>query len=39
VKEYLSQITFFYNTSDATKVALSEKAVKREKVPDIKLDD
>jgi len=36
VKEYLSQMTFFYNATDATKIPLREKAVKREKEPKIK---
>jgi len=32
IKEYLSQMTFFYNATDATKIPLREKAVKKEKV-------
>jgi len=36
VKEYLSQMTFFYNATDATKIPLREKAVKKEKVEKIK---
>ena len=31
VKEYLSQMTFFYNATDATKIPLREKAVKKDK--------
>jgi len=31
VKEYLSQMTFFYNATDATKIPLREKAVKKNK--------
>ena len=31
VKEYLSEITFFYNATDATKIPLREKPVKVEK--------
>jgi transposase len=31
VKEYLSKMTFFYNATDATKIPLREKAVKKEK--------
>jgi len=31
IKEYLSDALFFYNATDATKVALREKAVKEEK--------
>jgi len=31
VKEYLSEKTFFYNATDATKIPLREKAVKKEK--------
>ena len=36
VKEYLSQMTFFYNATDATKIPLREKAVKKEKVEKVK---
>ena len=36
VKEYLSQMTFFYNATDATKIPLREKAVKKEKVVKVK---
>jgi transposase len=36
VKEYLSQKTFFYNATDATKIPLREKAVKVEKVKKVK---
>ena len=36
VKEYLSQKTFFYNATDATKIPLREKAVKKEKVKKVK---
>lgn len=36
VKEYLSEKTFFYNATDATKIPLREKAVKKEKVEKIK---
>ena len=36
VKEYLSQMIFFYNATDATKIPLREKAVKKEKVEKIK---
>ena len=36
VKEYLSQKTFFYNATDATKIPLRQKAVKKEKVTKIK---
>jgi len=32
VKEYLSEKTFFYNATDATKIPLREKAVKKAKV-------
>ena len=31
IKEYLSQATFFYNATDATKIPLREKAVKKAK--------
>jgi transposase len=31
VKEYLSEKTFFYNATDATKIPLREKAVKKDK--------
>ena len=31
VKEYLSQMTFFYNATDATKIPLRQKATKKEK--------
>jgi len=36
VKEYLSQMTFFYNATDATKIPLREKAVKKEKIEKVK---
>lgn len=36
VKEYLSQKAFFYNATDATKIPLREKAVKKEKVKKVK---
>jgi len=36
VKEYLSEKTFFYNATDATKIPLREKAVKKEKIEKIK---
>ncbi len=36
VKEYLSQKTFFYNATDATKIPLREKALKVEKVKKVK---
>jgi DNA-binding transcriptional regulator GbsR (MarR family) len=36
VKEYLSQMTFFYNATDATKIPLREKPVKKEKVEKVK---
>jgi len=36
VKEYLSEKTFFYNASDATKIPLREKAVKKEKIEKVK---
>jgi len=36
VKEYLSQMTFFYNAIDATKIPLREKAVKKEKIEKVK---
>lgn len=36
VKEYLNQKTFFYNATDATKIELREKPVKKEKVKKIK---
>ena len=36
VKEYLSQMTFFYNAADATKISLREKAVKKEKIEKVK---
>ena len=36
VKEYLSQKTFFYNATDATKIPLREKVVKKEKVKKVK---
>jgi transposase len=36
VKEYLSQKTFFYNATDATKIPLRQKAVKKEKVKKVK---
>jgi transposase len=36
VKEYLSQKTFFYNATDATKIPLRQKAVKKEKVQKVK---
>jgi len=36
VKEYLSEMTFFYNATDATKIPLREKAVKKEKTEKIK---
>jgi len=36
VKEYLSEKTFFYNATDATKIPLREKAVKKEKIEKVK---
>jgi len=36
VKEYLSEKTFFYNATDATKIPLREKAVKKSKEPKVK---
>jgi hypothetical protein len=36
VKEYLCEKTFFYNATDATKIPLREKAVKKEKVEKVK---
>ena len=36
VKEYLSDKIFFYNATDATKIPLREKAVKKEKVEIVK---
>jgi len=36
VKEYLSKKTFFYNATDATKIPLREKAVKKEKIEKVK---
>jgi hypothetical protein len=36
VKEYLSQKTFFYNATDATKIPLRQKAIKKEKVQKVK---
>ena len=36
VKEYLSKMTFFYNATDATKIPLREKAVKKEKIEKVK---
>jgi len=36
VKEYLSEKTFFYNATDATKIPLREKAVKKEKTDKVK---
>ncbi len=37
VKEYLSEKTFFYNATDATKIPLREKAIKKDKAaPKIK---
>jgi transposase len=36
VKEYLSEKIFFYNATDATKIPLREKAVKKEKVEKVK---
>ena len=36
VKEYLSQKTFFYNATDATKIPLRQKVVKKEKVQKVK---
>jgi len=36
IKEYLSQMTFFYNATDATKIPLREKIVKKEKVEKVK---
>ena len=36
VKEYLSEMTFFYNATDATKIPLREKAVKKKKTEKIK---
>lgn len=36
VKEYLSKKTFFYNATDATKIPLREKVVKKEKVQKVK---
>ncbi len=36
VKEYLSQMTFFYNASDATKIPLREKSVKKKKIEKVK---
>jgi len=36
VKEYLSQMTFFYNATDATKIPLREKAVKKEKIEKVR---
>jgi transposase len=36
VKEYLSEKIFFYNATDATKIPLREKAVKKEKIEKVK---
>jgi transposase len=36
VKEYLSEKLFFYNATDATKIPLREKAVKKEKIEKVK---
>jgi len=36
VKEYLSEKVFFYNATDATKIPLREKAVKKEKIEKVK---
>jgi len=36
VKEYLSEKVFFYNATDATKIPLREKAVKKEKIKKVK---
>ena len=36
VKEYLGKKTFFYNATDATKIPLREKAVKKEKIEKVK---
>jgi hypothetical protein len=36
IKEYLNEKTFFYNATDATKVPLREKAVKKEKLEKVK---
>ena len=36
VKEYLSQKTFFYNATDATKIPLRQKPVKKEKMEKVK---
>ena len=36
VKEYLSQMTFFYNATDTTKIPLREKAIKKEKIEKVK---
>ena len=36
IKEYLSNKTFFYNATDATKIPLREKAVKKEKIEKVK---
>lgn len=36
VKEYLSKKTFFYNATDATKIPLRQKAIKKEKIEKLK---
>ena len=36
VKEYLSQKTFFYNATDATKIPLRQKPVKKDKMEKVK---
>jgi transposase len=36
IQEYLSKKTFFYNATDATKISLRQKAVKKEKVKKVK---